>query len=149
MSVERKPSTSDEQLSRKFGAPVPELHARAVLPDAPPALPRALELRHFLALAEEQVIRVRDRVHEAMAPDRDLNELSAETLRWDTKWLDAAIDARNGYRAALDDLLRTMPSPEQCTRSAPAARPTPIVTLPPAVKAPAPPRAGAARPRRP
>ncbi|RST11505.1 hypothetical protein, partial [Streptomyces sp. WAC05374] len=116
MSVRLKSSTADGRLQEVFGAPVAELYATATAPDAPPALTRALELRSFLALAEEQVARVRDRVHEAMAPDRDMGELSAGDLRFDAQWLEAALDARAGYRAALGELLRTMPPPDQQSR---------------------------------
>ncbi|MCC2276203.1 hypothetical protein LKL35_12365 [Streptomyces sp. ET3-23] len=148
MSVRHKPSTLDGRLEELFDAPVAELYEKATDPDASAAVTRAMELRSFLALTEEQVARVRDRVHEAMAPVRDMDELSADQLRMDALWLDAALDARDGYRAALDDLLRTMPPPRQPqpVRRAPQ---TATTTLPPAVTAPAPQRAGAARARRP
>jgi hypothetical protein len=35
-------------------------------------------------------------------------ELSADKLRFDPQWLEADLDARDGYRAALGGLLRTM-----------------------------------------
>ncbi|MER6031571.1 hypothetical protein [Streptomyces sp. NPDC001851] len=146
MSVQLKLSSADDLLHQIFGVPVGDLYTAAVRPDASPALSRALELRSFLALAEEQVARVRDRVHEAMAADRDMDELSAEDLRMDAQWLEAALDARDGYRAALDDLLRTMPPPGQRARTVRTMQPTPATVLPSA--APAPKRAGAARARR-
>ncbi|MGA5169668.1 MULTISPECIES: hypothetical protein [Streptomyces] len=148
MSVRLKSSTADGQLREVFGAPVAELYTTATAPDAPPALTRALELRSFLALAEEQVARVRDRVHEAMAPDRDMGELSAGDLRFDAQWLEAALDARDGYRAALGGLLRTMPPPDQQSRPVRTAQPVVAAALPPSLAAPAPARAGAARARR-
>ncbi|MEU6964298.1 hypothetical protein [Streptomyces chrestomyceticus] len=146
MSIQLKPSTLDGRLQEGFAAPVTELYATATGPDAPAALTRAMELRSFLALAEEQVNRVRDRVHDAMAAGRDMDNLSADDLRTDAQWLEAALDARNGYRAALGDLLRTMPPPGQQPRPAPTAQPAVTTPLPPA--APAPQRAGAARTRR-
>lgn len=149
MSVRLKPSTLDDQIQGAFGSPVAELYATAAGPDASPALARALELRSFLALAEEQVARVRDRVHEAMAPDRDIGELSADGLRLDAQWLEAALDARDGYRATLGDLLRTVPPPSQQPNAVRLTQPTIAATLPPSVAAPAPQRAGAARSRRP
>ncbi|MFG3043169.1 hypothetical protein ACGFYZ_40355 [Streptomyces sp. NPDC048330] len=149
MSVRLKPSTVDGRLQDVFGAPVAELYETAMSADASPAVTRALELRSFLALAEEQVARVRDRVHAAMAPDRDMGELSAETLRMDAQWLDAALDARDGYRAALDDLLRTMPPLVRQPRPVQFTQPRATIALPPAVAAPAPQRPGAARARRP
>ncbi|MER0445761.1 hypothetical protein ABR738_14525 [Streptomyces sp. Edi4] len=149
MSVRLKPSTADGQLQEVFGAPVPALYATATEPDASPALARALELRSFLALAEEQVARVRDRVHEAMAPDRDMGELSADDLRLDAQWLEAALDARDGYRAALGELLRSMPPPAQQPRAVRLTQTAVAATPPPSVAAPAPQRAGAARARRP
>ncbi|MBT2509240.1 hypothetical protein J7I98_25830 [Streptomyces sp. ISL-98] len=149
MSFRLKSSTADGQLQEVFGAPVAELYAGATGPDAPAALARALELRSFLALAEEQVARVRDRVHEAMAPDRDMGELSAGDLRFDAQWLEAALDARDSYRAALGELLRTMPPPDQQSRAVRTVQPMVAAVLPPSLAAPAPTRAGAARARRP
>ena len=148
MSVRHKPSTLDARLQRIFGAPVVVLYARAASADASAAMARAMELRSFLALAEEQVARVRGRVHEAMAADRDMDELSAEDLRMDAQWLQAALDARDGYRAAIEDLLRTMPPPSPPPRPVRTAQPMVTTTFPPAVAAPAPQRAGAATARR-
>ncbi|MGW3835918.1 hypothetical protein [Streptomyces microflavus] len=149
MSVRLKPSSADGQLQDVFGATVAELYGTALSPDASPALARALELRAFLSLAEEQVARVRDRVHSAMAPDRDMSELDAADLRFDAQWLDAALDARAGYRTALGDLLRTMPPLHQQARPVRLAQQTITTALPPASAASAPPRAGAAQDRRP
>ncbi|MFG3078252.1 hypothetical protein [Streptomyces sp. NPDC048225] len=143
-----KPSTMDADLEDVFGNPVPELYEAAAAPDASPALARALELRSFLALTEEQVARVRDRVHADMDPDRDMGELSADKLRCDAQWLEAALEARDGYRAALGELLRTMPPPDQEIRPVRLTQPRATATLPPSA-APAPQRAGAARARRP
>ncbi|MEV8426463.1 hypothetical protein [Streptomyces niveus] len=146
-----RPSSADSGLAEIFGAPVAELHERAAVSPGVPALTRALELRSFLALAEEQVARVRDRVHEAMAPGRDMDELSADELRFDAQWLAAALDARDGYRVALGQLLRTMPAQTAPVPSPPVrfAQPQITTTLPPAAAAPVPPRAGAAREHRP
>lgn len=65
-----KATTMDADLQKVFGKPVLELYETAADHDASPALARALELRSFLALTEEQVARVRDRVHADMDPDR-------------------------------------------------------------------------------
>ncbi|MFF8447715.1 hypothetical protein ACF06Q_08440 [Streptomyces leeuwenhoekii] len=148
MSVRLKPSSADGRLRDVFGAPVAELYETAVGPDASPALTRALELRSFLALAEEQVARVRDRVHSAMAADGDMDDLSADALRMDAYWLEAALDARNGYRGALDQLLRTMPPFDRSSRLVRTRQATAAATAVPSA-APAPQRAGAARARRP
>ncbi|MFE0187982.1 hypothetical protein [Streptomyces sp. NPDC058989] len=149
MSVRFKPSTLDGRLQEVFDTPVAELYETATSPDASAAVTRAMELRSFLALTEEQVARVRDRVHDAMAAERDMDELSADDLRMDAQWLQAALDARDGYRAAIGDLLRTMAPPGQQPRQVRMAQQTVTTTLPPAVAAPAPQRAGAARARRP
>lgn len=141
-----KASTMDADLHMIFGRPVPELYEAAAVPGASPALARALELRSFLALTEEQV--ARDRVHADMDLDRDMGELSAEKLRFDAQWLEAALDARDGYRAALGELLRTMPPPAQQARPVRTTQLRATATLPPSA-APAPQRAGAARVRRP
>ncbi|MFJ1816774.1 hypothetical protein [Streptomyces sp. NPDC088139] len=148
MSVSLKPSSVDGRLQEVFGAPVAELYASATGPDTSAALARALELRSFLALTEEQVARVRDRVHADMAPDRDMGELSADKLRFDSQWLEAALDARDGYRAALGELLHTMPPPNQQPRPVRLAQPIAVASLPPSA-VPAPPRAGIPRARRP
>ncbi|NGO42919.1 hypothetical protein [Streptomyces ureilyticus] len=149
MSVRDKPCTQDARLREVFGAPIAELYETAADPDASAALTRALEMRSFLALAEEQVTRICGRVHEAMAPGRDMDELSADQLRMDARWLEAALSARDGYRTALDNLLRTMPPPGRQTRPVRMAQQTITTTLPPATAAPAPQRAGAAQAGRP
>ncbi|MEU9189200.1 hypothetical protein AB0D14_32590 [Streptomyces sp. NPDC048484] len=141
-------STMDADLLKVFGSPVPELYEAAVGPDASPALARALELRSFLALTEEQVAHVRDRVHADMDPERDMGELSADKLRVDAQWLEAALDARDGYRTALGELLRTMPSPDQQARPVRTTQLSATAVMSPSA-APAPTRAGAARARRP
>ncbi|MEV7277626.1 hypothetical protein [Streptomyces sp. NPDC093111] len=138
----------DGQLQAVFGTPVAELHEAACGPDASPALARAMELRSFLALTEEQVARVRDRVHADMRPDRDMGELSADQLRFDAQWLEAALEARDGYRTALGELLRTMPTLDQRPRPVRMTQLRATTTLAPSA-APAPPPAGAARARRP
>ncbi|CAM5242852.1 hypothetical protein SHIRM173S_13009 [Streptomyces hirsutus] len=148
MSVRDKPCTQDTRLHEVFGVPVTDLYTQAADPNASAAVTRALELRSFLALAEEQVARIRDRVHEAMAPERDMDELSAAELRMDTQWLEAALSARDGYRAALDDLLHTMPPLHAQARPARFAQQTVTTTLPPASAAPAPAHVGAAHSRR-
>ncbi|MFJ7589499.1 hypothetical protein ACIQZO_19385 [Streptomyces sp. NPDC097617] len=119
MSTSTKPSTQDARLEEVFGAPLAQLYAAAAAGSATPAEQRALELRSFLALTEEQVARVRDRVHRSTAPDADMNTLSASDLRFDSEWMDAALSARTEYVAALDQLLRSMPpqgAPRQPSR---------------------------------
>ncbi|MEV7393405.1 hypothetical protein [Streptomyces sp. NPDC091215] len=141
-------SAMDDELQEVFGAPVSELYEAAVGHDASPALTRVLELRSFLALTEEQVARVRDRVHADMDPDRDMGELSADKLRFDAQWLEAALDARDSYRSALDELLRTMPPPAQQARPVRTTQLKATAAVPSSA-VPAPQRAGAARARRP
>ncbi|MBM7167072.1 hypothetical protein JQK87_01255 [Streptomyces sp. G44] len=146
MSVVRKPTSQDEALAQAFGASLSELYARADTPEASAALTRALELRSWLALAEEQVARVRDRIYDATAADRDMGELSADDLRFDAQWIEAALSARAGYATALGELLRTMPPPGvRPERQVQLVQPRLTATLPPA---PAPVRAGAVRARR-
>ncbi|MFC8857872.1 hypothetical protein ACFT5D_32985, partial [Streptomyces sp. NPDC057144] len=126
-----KATTLDGDLQQVLGNPVAELYEAAAGRDASPALARALELRSFLALTEEQVARVRDRVHADMDPARDMDELSADTLRFDAQWLEAALEARDGYRAALGELLRTMPPPAQQARPIRTAQLRAPAALPP------------------
>ncbi|MEU8954938.1 hypothetical protein AB0C93_11605 [Streptomyces sp. NPDC048518] len=147
MSVALKPTSQDEALTQAFGASLSELYARAAAPEASAALTRALELRSWLALAEEQVARVRDRIHDATAVGRDMGELPADDLRFDAQWMEAALSARDGYATALGELLRTMPPPgAHPGRPVQLTGPQLTTMLPPA---PAPARAGAARWRRP
>lgn len=147
MNVVHRPTSQDEALVQAFGASLSELYAQAAGPEASAALMRALELRSWLAVAEEQVARVRDRIHDATAADRDIGELSADDLRFDAQWLEAALSARDGYATALAGLLNTMPPPgTRPARAVQLAQPRLTTTLPPA---PAPVRAGAARARRP
>lgn len=146
MSVVDKSSSRDAALQEAFGAEVAQLYAQATRGEVNAALQRALELRSYLAIAEEQVARVRDRVHAATAADGDMDDLSAEDLRWDADWLQAALDGRDGYTAALDELLRTMPPPNQAAVPRPGLSPKIAVTAPPA---PAAPRARAVRTPRP
>ncbi|MFD7017536.1 hypothetical protein [Streptomyces sp. NPDC059928] len=146
MSVIDKSTSRDAALREAFGAEVAELYAQAARGEADAALQRALELRSFLAVAEEQVARVRDRVHAATAAGADMDDLSATDLRWDADWLEAALAGRDAYTAALDELLRTMPPPTQpATRRADLSPKIPA-TAPPV---PAASRAGAVRIRRP
>ncbi|MFE7272484.1 hypothetical protein [Streptomyces sp. NPDC057623] len=146
MSVIDKSSSRDAALQEAFGAEVAELYAQAARGEANAALQRALELRSFLAIAEEQVARVRDRVHSATESDGDMDDLSAEGLRWDAQWLEAALAGRDGCIAALDEVLRTMPAPNQVAASRAGLSPKIAATAPPA---PAASRAGAVRIRRP
>ncbi|OAR22148.1 hypothetical protein A8W25_29565, partial [Streptomyces sp. ERV7] len=111
MTTVRRPSSQDALLEKVFGAGLEALHERAVGPGASPALVRALELRAFLAVAEVQVVRVRDRVRANMAPDAGLDTLDADALRFDVQWLEAAVEARSGYVTALSGLLAAMPPP--------------------------------------
>lgn len=146
MSFIDKPSSRDAALQEAFGSAVVELYAQVAQGEANAALQRALELRSFLAIAEEQVARVRNRAHAATGPDGDMDDLSAEDLRWDADWLEAALAARDGYSAALDELLRAMPAPDQAGPARPGLSPKITATAPPA---PAAPRAGAVRTRHP
>lgn|GEM_PF-3145263 len=147
MSVIKRSSSRDAALQEAFGAEVAELYAQAARGEANAAqFQRALELRSFLAVAEEQVARVRDRVHAATAADGDMDDLSADGMRMDAQWLEAALAGRNGYTAALDELLRTMPPPNQAAVSRAGLSLKIAATAPPA---PAASRAGAVRTRRP
>ncbi|MFC9431579.1 hypothetical protein, partial [Streptomyces sp. NPDC056987] len=136
MSVRDRPCTRDGRLREVFGAPVADLYETAIGPDAPAVLARALELRSFLALTEEQVTHIRDRIYASMSPERDMDDLSADRLRMDTQWLQAALDARDNYTTALDTLLRTLPAPGAQARPVPVTRRQVATTLPPGGPAP-------------
>lgn len=138
MSVRDKPCSQDAWLQEVFGVPVDELYEKAIEPDAAPVLTRALELRSFLALAEEQVARIRDRMHEATAPDHPMEDLSAADLRMDTQWLEAALAAREGYRSALNNLLSSpLPLRELGSRPVRSVRHKVTMSMPPTPSGPA------------
>ncbi|MEU2131794.1 hypothetical protein [Streptomyces sp. NPDC018352] len=147
MSIRLKPSSVDDRLHQTFGAPVDDLYEAATSPDASPPLRRALEMRSFLALAEEQVAVVLEHVH-AMTAQYLTDEPSPDELRIEAQWLEAALDARDGYRSALGELLRAMPPPDQRARPERTTQLRATAALPPSA-APAPQRAGATRTRRP
>ncbi|MFG3348688.1 hypothetical protein ACGF1Z_26970 [Streptomyces sp. NPDC048018] len=109
MSTSIKPSSQDERFAEVFGAPLDQLLAA---PHPTRHLREALELRAFLAVTEDHVVWVRDRVHERSAPDRPMDELSEDDLRMDAEWMEAALQARRGYLTALDKVLRFEPPPE-------------------------------------
>ncbi|WP_406186178.1 hypothetical protein [Streptomyces sp. NBC_01006] len=111
MSASTKPTSLDDHLEEAFGAPLAQLYVAAEAWTASPPLQRALALRSFLALAEEQVTIVRDTIHLATAADRDPGVLSSDAMRFDAQWLGAALVARDRYTTALGELLRTMPPP--------------------------------------
>ncbi|MFF5719313.1 hypothetical protein [Streptomyces buecherae] len=140
-----RPSTMDGDLHKVFGHTVPVLYEAVDLPGASPALIRALTLRSFLAVTEEQVASIRDHVRADMAPARDMSELSADKLHVDARWLKTALDARDGYRTALAELLRTMPPPPQRARPPGVTQLKATACLPSSSAAPTPPRAAVAR----
>ncbi|MFI9210243.1 hypothetical protein ACIGW7_19160 [Streptomyces sp. NPDC053253] len=109
MSTPIKPSSRDERFAEVFGAPLDQLLA---VPSPTRYLREALELRAFLAVTEDHVVWVRDRVHERSAPDRPMDELSEDDLRMDAEWMQAALLARRGYVTALDKVLRAGPPSE-------------------------------------
>ncbi|MEV8128704.1 hypothetical protein AB0P07_32425 [Streptomyces sp. NPDC085944] len=146
MSVIDRSTSRDRALQNAFGAEVAELYAQAARGEASAALQRALELRSFLVVAEEQVARVRDRIHTASATDGNVDDLSAEGLGWDADWLEAALAGRDGYTAALDELLRTLPAPTQAPAGQVQLSAKITATAP---LAPAASRAAAVRMRRP
>ncbi|GAA3389033.1 hypothetical protein [Streptomyces roseoviridis] len=127
MNVRTKPSSQDDRLVDVFGAPIDQLYQAAVTDSR---LRTALEMRSFLALTEEQVARVRERVHVRSAPDRSMDELSEDELRMDAYWMEAALSARRDYLTALNEVLDAEPPPEPArpvtfTQSVITARTTP------------------------
>ncbi|MFD3760524.1 hypothetical protein [Streptomyces sp. NPDC058622] len=112
MNTPLRPSSQDQAIESAFSGPVSELHRAATAGQAGPALFRAMELRSFLAVAESHVDRVRDRMHEATAPNRDQNELDAADFRMDVEWMEAALSSRTEIITALTRLLRSMPGRE-------------------------------------
>ncbi|MER6531707.1 hypothetical protein [Streptomyces sp. NPDC001508] len=150
MSVRDKPCSQDACLQEVFGAPVAELY-QAAGNGTCAALALALELRSFLAVVEEQIVRIRDRVHAVTGPTGEMDELSAQQLRDEAQLLEAFLSARDSYRAVLGDLLRAAPSHQLPARPTQVGDRAVTTTLPAggAVPAPAPagtPRAPSIRP---
>ncbi|WP_327417569.1 hypothetical protein [Streptomyces sp. NBC_01233] len=112
MNTPSRRSSQDQAIESAFGQPVSELYRTATAGQAGPALFRAMELRSFLAVTESHVDRVRDRMHQATAPDRDQNELDAADFRMDVQWLEAALSSRSEIITALTRLIRSMPGRE-------------------------------------
>lgn len=83
----------------------------------------------------------------ATAADRDMGLLSADDLRMDAQWLKAALAGRDGYVAALGELLRTMPALSPASAWPVQFAQQKITTTLPSVPAPA--GARAVRGRRP
>ncbi|MFD5765378.1 hypothetical protein ACFWIN_06100 [Streptomyces sp. NPDC127049] len=109
MSTPFKPSSRDDRFAEVFGAPLDQLLAA---PAPSRHLREALELRAFLAVTEDHVGWVRDRVHKRSDPNRPMDELSEDALRMDAEWMRAALQARRGYLTALDKVLSAEPPPE-------------------------------------
>ncbi|MFG2996601.1 hypothetical protein [Streptomyces sp. NPDC048340] len=122
-----KPTTQDPAIEAAFGQPVGELHQRATAGLAEPALHRVMELRAFLAVAEEHLSRIRDRVHQSTAPQRDLGELNPDDLRMDAQWVDAAVGARTELLTALTNILTSMPAAGPDRHRHPLRSPPPSV----------------------
>ncbi|MFE3374605.1 hypothetical protein [Streptomyces anulatus] len=135
-------STSrDAALQEAFGAEVDVLYAQAARGEANAVLQRALELRSFLAVAEEHL----ERVHNIAESDSRMGELSSADLDRHDQWIEAAEASCDLHESALDELLIAMPpSDPNGPRAGPRRKVTAI-----ALPAPAGPRAGAVRTRRP
>ncbi|MFF4859883.1 hypothetical protein ACFY2N_33950 [Streptomyces rubiginosohelvolus] len=135
-------SSRDAALQKAFGAEVDVLYAQAARGEANAALQSALELRSFLAVAEEHL----ERVHNIAESDSQMGELSRADLDRHDQWIEAAVASCDLYESALDELLLTMPPPSDLHGPRAGPRPKVTATAPPA---PAGPRAGAVRAQRP
>ncbi|MEU7405090.1 hypothetical protein [Streptomyces sp. NPDC044948] len=143
MSVIDTSTTRDAALQEAFGAEVDLLYAQAARSEANAALKGALELRSFLAVAEEHL----ERVHSIAESDGQMGELPSDDLHRHDQWIEAAEANCDLYGSALDELLLTMPPPSHPNVPCPGPRrPEVTATAPPA---PARPRAGTVRARRP
>ncbi|MFH9474458.1 hypothetical protein [Streptomyces globisporus] len=142
MSVVDTSTSRDAALQEAFGAEVDELYAQAARGETNAVLQRALELRSFLTVAEEHL----ERVHNIAESDSQMGELSSDDLDRHDQWIEAAVASCDLYESALDELLLTMPPPSHPNGPRAGPRPKVTATAPPA---PAGPRAGAVRARRP
>ncbi|MEU4176460.1 hypothetical protein [Streptomyces sp. NPDC026589] len=141
MSVIDTSTSRDAALQEAFGAEVDVLYAQAARGEANAVLQSALELRSFLAVAEEHL----ERAHNIAEADGRMGELSSADLDRHDQWIEAAVASCDLYESALDELLLTTPPSDP---NGPRAGPRPKVTAT-APPTPAGPRAGAVRARRP
>ncbi|MFC9948243.1 hypothetical protein [Streptomyces pratensis] len=142
MSVIDKSTSRDAALQEAFGTEVDALYAQSACGEANAALQCALELRSFLAVAEEHL----ERVHNIAESDCQMGELSSDDLHRHDQWIEAAEANCDLYGSALDELLLTMPPPSHPNVLRAGPRPKATATAPPV---PAGPRAGAVQARRP
>ncbi|MFJ5045516.1 hypothetical protein ACIQH7_09870 [Streptomyces anulatus] len=142
MSVVNTSTSRDAALQEAFGAEVAALYAQAARGEANAALRNALDLRSFLAVAEEHL----ERVHNIAESDSQMGELSSADLDRHDQWIEAAVASCDLYESALDELLLTMAPPSDPHGPRAGPRPKVTATAPPA---PAAARAGAVRARRP
>ncbi|OKJ72256.1 hypothetical protein [Streptomyces sp. CB02460] len=141
MSVIDTSTSRDAVLQEAFGAEVDALYAQAARSEANTALQRALELRSFLAVAEEHL----ERVHNIAESDSQMGELPSDDLHRHDQWIEAAVANCDLYESALDELLLTMPPPSHPNVPRAGPRPQVTATAPPAAAGP---RAGSVRARR-
>ncbi|MFD9779510.1 hypothetical protein ACFWXD_20805 [[Kitasatospora] papulosa] len=142
MSIIDKSTSRDAALQEAFSAEVDALYAQSAWGEANAALQCALELRSFLAVAEEHL----ERVHNIAESDCQMGELSSDDLHRHDQWIEAAEVNCDLYGSALDELLLTMPPPSHPNVPRAGPRPKVTATAPPA---PPGPRAGAVQARRP
>ncbi|MFF4285643.1 hypothetical protein ACFY0R_09985 [Streptomyces sp. NPDC001633] len=106
MQTRRSATSLDAQIEEAFGRPITAL--RHDLEN--PAVRRVLEIRAMLAVVEQHLDQIRDRLHTATAPDRNCAELADEDLTVDAEWLAAAGRSRNHHAQAITSLLRAGPT---------------------------------------
>ncbi|MGX1759885.1 hypothetical protein ACWIG5_23760 [Streptomyces lydicus] len=96
----------DTQVEEVFGRPITALYQDI---ETTPAVRRVLEIRAMLAVVEQHLDQIRDRLHTATAPNRNCAELADEDLTVDAEWLAAAGRSRNRHAQAITSLLRAEP----------------------------------------
>jgi hypothetical protein len=110
------PSSQDSRIEEAFGEPVTRLYAQAMAGSADPGVQKALELRSFLAVVEDQAVRTRDSIHQATDPAGELHAVSGADLRFDVRFLEATLKSAGKYIETLDELIRDVkaqPTPDR------------------------------------
>jgi hypothetical protein len=110
MNTTQMPTSQDTRIEEAFGQPLAVLYARAAAGSATPGVQRALELRSFLAVIEDQAAKTRERVHQATRPADSLYGISPADLRFDVSFLEATLKAGVKHRETLEELLRATPA---------------------------------------
>lgn len=110
------PTTQDGAIVEALGRPLTVLYAQAASGTVEPMVQRVVELRSFLALVEDQAVKTRDRIRQAVDPAGDLYSVEPRHLRFQAELLEAALEVGRTYGQTLQELLAATPTPSPPSR---------------------------------